>query len=572
MSDPSQQPGKILVGRTGAFPGQQERYDYLSLALGNRHGLVTGATGTGKTVTLQRLAEGFSRAGVPVFMADVKGDLAGLAMPGDGRQVLVDRARGLGLPYAPESFPVVFWDLFGQQGSPIRATVAEMGPLLMARLMELNDTQAGVLNIVFRVADEQGLLLLDLKDLRALLGYVADHAAELTTAYGNVASATIGIMQRQLLVLENQGGAAFFGEPALEIADLLQLAPDGRGIVNVLAADKLMRSPRLYATFLLWFLSELFERMPEVGDRDRPKLVFFFDEAHLLFDHAPRALVQSVEQVVRLIRSKGVGIYFVTQNPLDVPDSVLGQLGNRVQHALRAFTPRDGKAVKAAADTFRQNPAFDAAAVIKELAVGEALVSMLAPDGTPEVVERCWIAPPESRVGPVTPEERQRLIEAGPIYGKYDTPLDRESAFEILAKRAGGSRMPPPVSTAPPGAVPSPRNDPWSRGAAPTSPAQPRGPWGPSASSAQSSAPAASPQPAAPPSSAAAGQSGEAVGGLLGGVGGLVEDWWNGGGSTRGRMTNGQLVVRSAIQSASRSLGTQVAREIMRGVLGGLQR
>ncbi len=572
MSDPSQQPGKILVGRTGAFPGQQERYDYLSLALGNRHGLVTGATGTGKTVTLQRLAEGFSRAGVPVFMADVKGDLAGLAMPGDGRQVLVDRARGLGLPYAPESFPVVFWDLFGQQGSPIRATVAEMGPLLMARLMELNDTQAGVLNIVFRVADEQGLLLLDLKDLRALLGYVADHAAELTTAYGNVASATIGIMQRQLLVLENQGGAAFFGEPALEIADLLQLAPDGRGIVNVLAADKLMRSPRLYATFLLWFLSELFERMPEVGDRDRPKLVFFFDEAHLLFDHAPRALVQSVEQVVRLIRSKGVGIYFVTQNPLDVPDSVLGQLGNRVQHALRAFTPRDGKAVKAAADTFRQNPAFDAAAVIKELAVGEALVSMLAPDGTPEVVERCWIAPPESRVGPVTPEERQRLIEAGPIYGKYDTPLDRESAFEILAKRAGGSRMPPPVSTAPPGAVPSPRNDPWSRGAAPTSPAQPRGPWGPSASSAQSSAPAASPQPAAPPSSAAAGQSGEAVGGLLGGVGGLVEDWWNGGGSTRGRMTNGQLVVRSAIQSASRSVGTQVAREIMRGVLGGLQR
>ena len=583
MSDPSQQPGKILVGRTAAVPGQQERYDYLTLALANRHGLITGATGTGKTVTLQRLAEGFSRAGVPVFLADVKGDLAGLAMPGDGRQALVDRARSLEVPYGPESFPVVFWDLLGQQGSPIRATVAEMGPLLMARLMELNDTQTGVLNIVFRVADEQGLLLLDLKDLRALLGYVADHAAELTTTYGNVASATIGIIQRQLLVLENQGGASFFGEPALEIGDLLERAPDGRGIVNVLAADKLMRSPRLYATFLLWFLSELFERMPEVGDREKPRLVFFFDEAHLLFDQAPRALVQAVEQVVRLIRSKGIGVYFVTQNPLDVPDSVLGQLGNRVQHALRAFTPRDGKAVKAAADTFRQNPAFDAAAAIKELGVGEALVSMLAPDGTPEIVERCWIAPPDSRVGPVTPEERQRLIEAGPIYGKYDTPLDRESAFEILAKRAGRSRIPPVASSAQAEPIPAPRDDPWSRGAPPTPQTQPHGPWGQSASSAWPATRAAPPQAAAspplaasPPASAppppAAGQGVEPPGGLLGGVGGLVEDWWNGGGSTRGRMTNGQLVVRSAVQSASRSVGTQVAREIMRGVLGGLQR
>ena len=572
MTEPHPEPGRILVGLTAGAPGEAGRYDYLSLPMANRHGLVTGATGTGKTVTLQTLAEGFSRAGVPVFAADVKGDLAGLALPGAGRKAVAERARAIGVPYAPEAVPVAFWDLFGEQGSPIRATVAEMGPLLMARLLELNDTQAGVLNILFRVADEQGLLLLDLKDLRALLGYVADHASDLTTQYGNVAAATVGTIQRQLLVLENQGAANLFGEPALEISDFLQTAPDGRGIVNILAADRLMRSPRLYATFLLWLLSELFERLPEVGDADKPRLVFFFDEAHLLFDHAPRSLMQAVEQVVRLIRSKGVGVYFVTQNPLDVPDTVLGQLGNRVQHALRAFTPRDAKAVKAAADTFRQNPAFDAGAVIKELGVGEALVSMLAEDGSPRVVERCWIAPPMSRVGPLTPEERRAVIEAGPVYGKYDTPVDRDSAFEMLARRgdkaAGGPippAAPPRSATAPPPTQqpvpqgPSPSFLPQAaRGSVPPAggPAAPRSAaWGRAGQPAQ---PAPEPVSEAP--------------GFLGGVEDLIGDWWNGGGSTRGRMTNGQLVVRSAIQSASRSVGTQVARQIMRGVLGGLQR
>ena len=552
MSDPHpDEPGRILLGLSAGAGGAPGHYDYLALAMANRHGLITGATGTGKTVTLQTLAEGFSRAGVPVFAADVKGDLAGLAMAGAGRKAVAERARLIGIPYAPEPTPTVFWDLYGDQGSPVRATVAEMGPLLMARMLELNDTQAGVLNVLFRVADERGLLLLDLKDLRAVLGYVADHASELTTQYGNVAAATVGTIQRQLLVLENQGGANLFGEPALDISDFLQCAPDGRGLVNVLAADRLMRSPRLYATFLLWLLSELFERLPEVGDLDRPKLVFFFDEAHLLFDHAPKPLMTAVEQVVRLIRSKGVGIYFVTQNPLDVPDSVLGQLGNRVQHALRAFTPRDARAVKAAADTFRQNPAFDAAAAIKELGVGEALVSTLGADGAPGMVERCWIAPPASRVGPLTPEERRAAIEAGPIYGKYDTPVDRDSAFEVLARRgakAGGAPVPP---AEPPRATPTPPPAapsflPQRQGsAAPDAPPSPT--WG-------SAAP--QPEPA----------------GFLDGIEGALGDWWNGGGSSRGRMTNGQLVVRSAIQSASRSVGTQVARQIIRGVLGGLQR
>ncbi len=550
MTDPSPEPGRILLGLSAGLPGQPWHYDHLALAMANRHGLITGATGTGKTVTLQTLAEGFSRAGVPVFAADVKGDLAGLAVAGAGRKAVADRAKLIGLPYSPQATPTILWDLYGEQGSPVRATVAEMGPLLMARMLELNDTQAGVLNVLFRVADERGLLLLDLKDLRAVLGYVADHASELTTRYGNVASATVGTIQRQLLVLENQGGAHLFGEPALDIPDLLQRAPDGRGYVSVLAADRLMRSPRLYATFLLWLLSELFERLPEVGDLDRPKLVFFFDEAHLLFDHAPKPLMAAVEQVVRLIRSKGVGIYFVTQNPLDVPDAVLGQLGNRVQHALRAFTPRDARAVKAAADTFRQNPAFDAASVIKELGVGEALVSTLRQDGAPGVVERCWIAPPLSRVGPLTAEERRAVVEAGPIYGKYDTPVDRDSAFEMLARRglrAGGPPVPP---ADPPRAAPTPPPAPsfLPPRAAPAPPAAPRSPaWG---------RPAPEPEPS----------------GILDGIEGALGDWWNGGGSSRGRMTNGQLVVRSAIQSASRSVGTQVARQIMRGVLGGLQR
>ncbi len=369
-------PGSILIGRSG-------KAERLLLAMGNRHGLIAGATGTGKTVSLQRLAEGFSNAGVPVILADVKGDLAGLACAGDGRAQLLERAKAVGETYEPDRFPVVFWDVLGQGGHPVRATVADMGPLLIARLLDLNPVQEGVLTIAFRVADEQGLLLLDLKDLRAMLQYVADHAADLTRTYGNVSSATVGTIQRQLLVLEGQGAASFLGEPALEITDFVATDRDGRGVVNVIAAETLVRRPKLYATFLLWFLSELFETLPEVGDLAKPKLVFFFDEAHLLFDNAPRSLMAAVEQVVRLIRSKGVGVYFVTQNPLDVPDTVLGQLGNRVQHALRAFTPRDSRAVKAAADTFRQSPAFDCAQVLTQLGVGEALVSTLQADGTP---------------------------------------------------------------------------------------------------------------------------------------------------------------------------------------------
>src|SRR6202163_1840264 len=370
------------------FVGKSTKPEYLTLALTNRHGLVTGATGTGKTVTLQVLAEGLSRAGVSVFAADIKGDLSGIAAVGEAKEFLVKRAKYLGFDYQPDEFPVVFWDVFGEQGHPVRATISEVGPLLLSRMMDLNDVQEGVLNIVFRVADEQGLLLLDLKDLRAMLVFIAEHADELTTQYGNVSKATIGTIQRALLVLENQGGAKFFSEPALALKDFIRTDRDGRGYINGLAADKLMESPRLYATFLLWLLSELFEELPEVGDPDKPKLVFFFDEAHLLFNEAPKALLEKIEQVVRLIRSKGVGVYFVTQNPLDIPESVLGQLGNRVQHALRAFTPRDQKGVKAAADTLRPNPKIDTAKIITELGVGEALVSFLDEKGRPEPVER----------------------------------------------------------------------------------------------------------------------------------------------------------------------------------------
>ena len=528
-SDPSLKPGAILVGKSEAF-------EYLMLSLANRHGLIAGATGTGKTVTLQKLAEGFSDAGVPVFMADVKGDLAGMAAAGDGRAALTGRAAAIGVPYVPDRFPVVFWDVFGKQGHPLRATLAEMGPLLVARMLGLNDVQAGVLNIAFRVADDQKLLLLDLKDLRATLQFVADHAGELTTLYGNVAVATIGAIQRQLLVLETQGAVSFLGEPALDITDLLTVDRDGRGTINILAADALMLRPLLYATFLLWLLSELFETLPEVGDRDKPKLVFFFDEAHLLFDNAPPSLLQAIEQVVRLIRSKGVGVYFATQNPLDVPDTVLGQLGNRVQHALRAFTPRDQKAVKTAADTFRRNPAFDSAEVITQLGVGEALVSMLQPDGTPRPVQRTLIAPPSSRVGALTPDERLASIQNDAMYGKYDTAIDRESAFEILNSRTLG--VTPPGQNRPTG--------------------QPS-PGAPAGSSPWSQAPTG--QGAAPDG-----------GGLLGGLGSALGRVWNSGGSTRGRMTTGQLITRSVVQSAARSVGTQVARELMRGILGGLQR
>jgi len=423
------------------FVGMSSKPELLTLALANRHGLVAGATGTGKTVTLQVLAEGLSRAGVSVFAADIKGDLSGISEKGEAKEAFVTRAKGLGFEYEADQFPVIFWDLFGEQGHPVRATISEVGPLLLARLMDLNDIQEGVLNICFRVADEQGLLILDLKDLRAVLGYIADHAAELTVRYGNVSKTTIGTIQRQLLVLENQGANKFFGEPAVSLKDFVRTDRDGRGYINILAADKLMESPRLYATFLLWLLSELFEQLPEVGDQPKPKLCFFFDEAHLLFTDAPKALLDRIEQVVRLIRSKGVGVYFVTQNPLDVPDKVLGQLGNRVQHALRAFTPRDQKSVRAAAETFRPNPKLDVVKAITELGKGEALVSFLEGNGTPSMVERCMIRPPSARVGPITAEERKALIAKSPIKGKYDEAIDSESAYEVLQKRvaSGGA-------------------------------------------------------------------------------------------------------------------------------------
>src|SRR4051794_29466486 len=424
------------------FIGKGEQPAWLTLGLANRHGLVTGATGTGKTVSLQVMAEGFARAGVPVFAADIKGDLSGISETGEGKDFILKRAAEMGLNFQPDRFSTVFWDVFGEQGHPVRATVSEMGPLLLSRMMDLNDVAEGVLNIAFRVADEEGMLLLDMKDLRAMLSFIAEHAAELTTQYGNVSKATVGTIQRQLLVLENQGGAKFFGEPALELKDFMRTDRDGRGMINILVADRLMQSPRLYATFLLWMLSELFEELPEVGDPPKPKLVFFFDEAHLLFNDAPKALMDKIEQVVRLIRSKGVGVYFVTQNPIDVPDKVLAQLGNRVQHALRAFTPRDQKAVAAAAQTFRPNPKLDTAQVIMELGKGEALVSFLEGNGTPAIVERVMIRPPTGRMGPVTAEERKALMDKSPVKGKYDTSIDRESAYELLQKRLAGTAAP----------------------------------------------------------------------------------------------------------------------------------
>jgi len=410
---------------------------YLLPKLANRHGLIAGATGTGKTVTLQTLAEGFSRLGVPVFVADVKGDLAGISQPGGTHPKVLERVAELGIAdFAGEGSPVVFWDLFGENGHPVRATVSEMGPLLLGQLLALNATQAGVLNMIFKIADDNGMLLLDLKDLRSMLQHVAENAAAFKTEYGNVSAASAGAIQRSLLALESQGADQFFGEPALDLHDLLQ-TQDGRGVVNVLAAEKLMQqSPKVYATFLLWLLSELFEQLPEVGDPEKPKLVFFFDEAHLLFSDIDRALEQKIEQVVRLVRSKGVGVYFVSQNPLDIPDVVLGQLGNRIQHALRAFTPRDQKAVHAAAQTFRQNPKLDVEAVITELGVGEALVSMLNEEGKPSVVERAKIVPPRSHLGAITPEQRKRIIGASVLAGHYEKSVDRESAYERLQASA----------------------------------------------------------------------------------------------------------------------------------------
>ena len=448
-------------GDTGdkIFVGKGDEQAWLTLALANRHGLVTGATGTGKTVSLQVMAEGFARAGVPVFAADIKGDLSGISEVGEAKDFIVKRATEMGLKFQPDQFSTVFWDVFGEQGHPVRATVTEMGPLLLARMLDLNDVQEGVLNVAFRVADDNGLVLIDMKDLRALLDAIvpdsskkapdaaADPLADIRKAaqgFGNVTKATVGTIQRQLLVLENQGATKFFGEPALTLKDFMKTDRDGRGMVNILVADKLLQSPRLYATFLLWMLSELFEELPEAGDLPKPKLVFFFDEAHLLFNDAPKALMDKIEQVVRLIRSKGVGVFFVTQNPRDVPDNVLGQLGNRVQHALRAFTPRDQKAVQAAAETFRANPKIKTEQAIMELGVGEALISCLDENGQPQIVERAFIVPPRSQLGSITPQQRQQMMATSLVAGVYDKVVDRESAYEKLTQAHAQAASPPP--------------------------------------------------------------------------------------------------------------------------------
>jgi hypothetical protein len=496
----------ILVGK-----GTQDLSVLPKMA--NRHGLIAGATGTGKTVTLQTMAEGFSRIGVPVFMADVKGDLAGISQAGGNNPNVVDRAKKLGVAFTPQAMPVVFWDVFCQQGHPVRATISEMGPLLLSRMLNLNETQEGVLALVFKIADDGGLLLLDMKDLRAMLQHVGDNADQFQTEYGHISAASIGAIQRNLLALEQQGGDKLFGEPALDLADVIQTDARGCGMVNILAADKLIGAPQAYATLLLWLLSELFEQLPEVGDPAKPKLVFFFDEAHLLFADCPKPLQEKIEQVVRLVRSKGVGVYFVTQNPLDVPDTVLGQLSNRAQHALRAFTPRDQKAVKAAAETFRPNSKLNTAEVITQLAVGEALMSFLDESGTPAPVERGFVVPPSSRVGAITAQERQQVIQNSVLFGHYEKSVDRESAYERLKGRAQ--------------AAPSPQ-------------AQPS----PSAPVPQYSQPAPS-------------QSGwtEAVGSVLGALGG--------GGRRQG-------LAEAMAKSAARAIGSQVGRQIVRGVLGGL--
>ncbi len=504
----------ILLARHG------ETECLLLPALANRHGLITGATGTGKTISLQKLAESFSKLGVPVFMADVKGDLTGISQQGNPSEKLLATLKDRGIE-APEKLacPTTLWDVFGEQGHPVRATVSDMGPLLLARMLALNETQAGVLQMVFKIADDNGLLLLDLKDLRAMLQYVGDNSSQFTTQYGNVSAASVGAIQRGLLQIEAQGGDKFFGEPMLNIADFMQ-TEGGLGVINVLAADKLMNAPRLYATFLLWMLSELFEQLPEVGDLDKPKLVFFFDEAHLLFKDAPDALIERIELVVRLVRSKGVGVYFVTQNPLDLPDAVLGQLGNRVQHALRAFTPRDQKAVKSAADTMRAKPGLDIAAAITELAVGEALVSLLDEKGRPSVTERVFVLPPGSQIGPITPAQRQALIANSLVAGVYEKQLDRESAYEKLTGR----------STAAPagGGMAAEAGSVFKGGPAAPPPAEPTG------------------------------------GGMLDGLKDVLF------GSTGPRGGRHPGLAEKAAQSAVRSMGSAVGREIIRGVLGSI--
>ena len=512
MADP------ILVAKHG------DTECHLLPALANRHGLITGATGTGKTITLQTLAENFSRIGVPVFMADVKGDLTGIAQAGSigDKLAAILKERGLDNPEST-ACPATLWDVFGELGHPVRATVSDMGPLLLGRMLALNETQAGVLNLVFKIADDRGLALLDLKDLRAMLQYVGENASEFTTEYGNVSAASIGAIQRGLLQIEEQGGDKFFGEPMLNIGDFMQTI-DGKGVINILSADKLMNAPRLYATFLLWMLSELFESLPEVGDLDQPKLVFFFDEAHLLFKDAPAALVERIELVVRLVRSKGVGVYFVTQNPLDVPDSVLGQLGNRVQHALRAFTPRDQKAVKTAADTMRANPGLDIATAITELAVGEALISFLDAKGRPAVTERVFVLPPGSQIGPISPAQRQALRQSSLVAGVYEKLVDRDSAYEKLKGRAAATAD-------------------NARSMAEEAEVAAR----------RSPAPSGTAQAPAP-----------AGGGMLGGLGDILF------GSTGPRGGRHEGLAESAARSAMRSVGSAVGREIVRGVLGSL--
>ncbi len=519
MADP------ILVARHGDIEC------LLLPGLANRHGLITGATGTGKTITLQTLAENFSKIGVPVFMADVKGDLTGVTQAGKvgDKLAAVLKERGLDAP-EPLTCPATLWDVFGELGHPVRATVSDMGPLLLGRMLALNETQGGVLNLVFKIADDNGLALLDLKDLRAMLQHVGDNASQFTTEYGNVSAASIGAIQRGLLQIEEQGGDKFFGEPMLNIGDFMQTV-DGKGVINILAADKLMNAPRLYATFLLWMLSELFEALPEVGDLDKPKLVFFFDEAHLLFKDAPAALVERIELVVRLVRSKGVGVYFVTQNPLDVPDTVLGQLGNRVQHALRAFTPRDQKAVKTAAETMRANPGLDIATAITELAVGEALISFLDEKGRPSLTQRVFVLPPGSQIGPITPAQRQALVQGSLVAGVYEKFVDRDSAYEKLKGRAA-------ATTAPPGNGRSMADE---------------------AAAATRGAPAGGPAPTVP-----GGAPAQAGGGMLGGLGDILF------GSTGPRGGRHEGLAESAARSAMRSVGSAVGREIVRGVLGSL--
>ena len=489
---------------------------FLLPAMANRHGLITGATGTGKTVTLQTLAEQFSSIGVPCFMSDVKGDLSGISQAGGGNAKVAERVEKLNLgDHAYQAFPVTFWDAFGEMGHPVRATISDMGPLLLARMLELNETQTGVLNLVFKVADDNGLLLLDLKDLRAMLQFVGENAKDFTTEYGNISAASVGAIQRGLLSLETQGGDKLFGEPMLNIADLMQ-TDKGKGVINILAADKLMQAPKMYATLLLWLLSELFENLPEAGDLDKPKLVFFFDEAHLLFNDAPTALVDKIEQVVRLIRSKGVGVYFVTQNPTDVPDKVLSQLGNRVQHALRAFSPRDQKAVKAAAETMRDNAALDEAAAITELGVGEALVSCLDEKGRPGIVERAYIVPPGGQIGPIDGAKRQQLMQTSLVAGVYEKTIDQESAYEVLKARAAQNAQ-----------------------------------QAEAASQAKTQTKAAAEAPAE-----------------SGGLGGMFGDLFGGATGAGGRKREG--VVEALAKSAARSVGSQVGRAIIRGVLGSL--